>query len=102
MVFFRVALDDAERERTAEGVGGLCSLFLNSWPLSLPTLLMMHEAQRALSKLRRGFASNWPQVRRPALVWFWCESLLGEESSNVYVGNWSQDKCLCVRQAVAR
>lgn len=92
-----------------EGVGGgggggeLCFTdYIPSLGLSDSLkLLMMHESQRALSKLRRVFAPNWPQVRRPALVWFGIRSYWVRRGLMFVLVTGSQCKCLCVHKTVA-
>lgn len=66
-----VALDDADDDEQQRGQWGSAAAVCSSTvkPLSLPKLLMMHAAQRTLSKLRHVFAPNWTLVRLPVLFW---------------------------------
>lgn len=112
-LFTMFALDDVWRKKEAWtagrgggwGGGGVELCFTDYIPsLGLSDslkLLMMHESQRALSKLRRVFAPNWPQVRRPALVWFGIRSYWVRRGLMFVLVTGSQCKCLCVHKTVA-
>lgn len=62
---------------------------------------MMHEAQRALSKLRHVFAPNWPQVRRPARGWFGIRGCWVRKGLMFVLVTGSWGKHLCSHEAVA-